>query len=224
MKIGIILRQDYSVGGHPIYLAYEKICSIVENYDGNIIFIRNNEKHWQEKIENCDGIIGQGGDDFTKEDLELVKFIHEKDIPFLGICLSMQIMGCLFNGTLKFAKEIVGHEKHKKGYHWININEESILYKIVNKKTILVNSRHQSTVVSPKLLIGATSKDGLIEEIEDSKKRFFIGVQWHPEDLFSYDIANRKIWDAFFKCCGEYENDNRGNFKSDRGDSTSRKS
>ena len=34
-----------------------------------------------------------------------------------------------------------------------------------------------------KKFISAVSKDGIIEGIEDNSKKFFLGVQWHPESL-----------------------------------------
>lgn len=44
----------------------------------------------------------------------------------------------------------------------------------------------------------AYSEDGIIEAIEDKTKRFFIGVQWHPESLINDEYSN-KLFDYFIK-------------------------
>ena len=42
----------------------------------------------------------------------------------------------------------------------------------------------------------AYSEDGIIEALEDKTKKFFIGVQWHPESLLS-DKYSIRLFDAF---------------------------
>lgn len=42
------------------------------------------------------GIILQGGDNLYEIDKKIVKYLYDKDIPTLGICLGMQIMAISF--------------------------------------------------------------------------------------------------------------------------------
>ena len=58
----------------------------------------------------------------------------------------------------------------------------------------MVNSRHKDYVINTGLSIGATC-NGIIEEVEDKNKKFFVGVQWHPEDLD--DENSDKLFDYF---------------------------
>ncbi len=45
-----------------------------------------------------------------------------------------------------------------------------------------VTSHHRQAVSDPgSLRVAAMSEDGVIEAIEHPDKRFFLGVQWHPE-------------------------------------------
>lgn len=48
-----------------------------------------------------------------------------------------------------------------------------------------VNSMHHQALaaVAPTLFVSAVSGDGLVEGVEDPTRRFFLGVQWHPEYL-----------------------------------------
>jgi putative glutamine amidotransferase len=47
------------------------------------------------------------------------------------------------------------------------------------------NSMHHQAIEHPAhgLYINAISTDGVYEGVEDPSKRFYIGVQWHPEYL-----------------------------------------
>ena len=51
--------------------------------------------------------------------------------------------------------------------------------------TIMANSMHHQAVsrLAPPLRVSAVSDDGVVEGIEDPTRRFFLGVQWHPEYL-----------------------------------------
>lgn len=48
-----------------------------------------------------------------------------------------------------------------------------------------------------RIKVSAESEDGLIEAIEFPNKKFALGVQWHPEDLFDTDENMFKIFRAF---------------------------
>ena len=58
-----------------------------------------------------------------------------------------------------------------------------------------MNSRHYYAVKNTDLEKCAYSN--VIEAVSDDKKKFFIGVQWHPENLD--DVNSYKLFKAFFK-------------------------
>ncbi len=144
-------------------------------------------------VDMCDGIVLPGGDDIYPLELEVVKYLYEIDKPLLGICLGMQTMGVSINGCLGHLPDLF-HKSNKKYVHEIKISRDSFFYKIINKRSILVNSRHKDYIVNTSLFVGATYNN-IIEEVEDKSKRCFIGVQWHPEDL--EDVNSEKIFDFF---------------------------
>lgn len=51
--------------------------------------------------------------------------------------------------------------------------------------SLLVNTMHHqaSACVADPLQVSAVSGDGLVEGLEDPSRRFYLGVQWHPEYL-----------------------------------------
>lgn len=153
-------------------------------------------------IDLCDGFILQGGTDYYQYDLEAIKYIYEKNIPILGICLGMQSMGAFFGASL-----VSAHNHNHAGIdyvHEVKIDDQSKLRKIIGSNQIRVNSRHNDMVANNSYLTVVGSSDQVIEAIEHSDSLFFLGVQWHPEDMIKYDEASRKIFDALFSSCKIY--------------------
>lgn len=204
--IGIIMRPDKLMSNNKIMCVYEELRISVINSGGiplGIMPLTESLDEFNTDIYNlldkCDGIILQGGDDFYKYDLEIVKYIYEQDIPVLGICLGMQTMGCVFGGNLK---SISKHKyKDKKYVHKVYIDKNSKLYNIFKTEVINVNSRHISAFDDTSLNIVGLTDDNVIEAIEDKNKKFFIGVQWHPESMYSYDILECNLFDYFIEVC-----------------------
>jgi putative glutamine amidotransferase len=53
--------------------------------------------------------------------------------------------------------------------------------------------------VAPSLKVSALSEDGIVEAIELPEARFFIGVQWHPEELLQSELESRAAMERLFK-------------------------
>lgn len=102
-------------------------------------------------------------------------------------------------------KPIIGivTKRFDKDYvHSITLNEDSRIYKIINKREIMVNSRHKKiTVTHPKLNVAATTKEGYPEIVESPDKTFYIAVQFHPESLYKFDENMNSIFKAFIDVC-----------------------
>ena len=192
--IGIISRKE-----NDKYCVKEEIVNMILKYDSIPIIINSNNK---ESINLCDGIVFPGGDEVNKNDIELIKYLYENDIPCLGICLGMQEMGYAFNGHFNKISNY-NHLKQDKYVHEVKINKKSKLYKILNKEIIKVNSRHKDYLIDTDLFI--TGVSDVIESIEDTNKRFFIGVQWHPESMLDYDLNSNLLVEEFIKQCRNYK-------------------
>lgn len=193
--IGIISRKDISKKGHNISYIYDDIISSVIKSKGIPIGITNSNIDMY--LNKCNGFILQGGDDIEEEDLNIIKLLYEKDIPLLGICLGMQEMAYLFNGKL------YNINNHNNNLHEINIKKDTLLNKILNCNKTIVNSRHKEAIKNTSLLVNAISEDGIIEGVEDISKRFFLGVEWHPENMTNIDLNSKKIFDYFINICSD---------------------
>ena len=194
--IGIITRKNISDEGHSVHIEYDDILNAIYKNNGIPLGI-NLSDDYKEVLNLCDGVIFQGGDEFEKYDLEALKYLYEIDKPVLCICLGMQLMGTLFNGKLI---KIENHKYKSKYVHSINIKKDTKLYDIIRKEKIKVNSRHKYSVDKCDLDISSKSDDGYIESIEDKSKKFFIGVQWHPESMIG-DSNQNKVFKEFLNSC-----------------------
>ena len=195
--IGIITRKSISEENHNINIIYEDIVESIVNNGGIGIGIILDDSY-RELVKICDGIIFQGGDGFEKYDIETLKYLYDIDKPVLGICLGMQLMGVLFNGNMV---DIENHKKRLDYVHEIKIKRNSKLYNIYKSDIIKVNSRHKSIIKKTDLNVVGISNDGYIEALEDINKKFFIGVQWHPENMTRYDKKQNNLFKYFIRSC-----------------------
>lgn len=195
--IGVITRKSVSLENHETNIIYTDIQKAIINNNGVPIGITL-YSDYKKLIDMCDGVIFQGGDNFEQYDLDALKYAYDKNIPVLGICLGMQLMGILF-GCDMF--DVNNHKKTLDYVHEVKIKRNSKLYNIFKSDIIKVNSRHKSVIKNVKLNISGVSQDGYIEAIEDLNKNFFIGVQWHPESMIEYDYKQNNLFKLFINSC-----------------------
>ncbi len=190
------MREAKSETNKDIKYVYNDIVNAIIKSKGIPIGISNN--NFLDYLDICDGFILEGGNDIDEDNLNIIKFLYEKDIPLLGICLGMQEIAISSSGNLID----INNHKHD-ALHEITIHKDSLLYKILNCEKTLVNSRHIFAINNCNLSVSAISNDNIIEAIEDKNKKFFIGLQWHPENMYNKDLNSRKIFDYFIKVCND---------------------
>jgi len=94
------------------------------------------------------------------------------DIPVLGVCLGMQWMCLLAGGSIEQDLAEPFATNHKESSHQITGTlGEGLVY----------SHHHQAITVAGSLDVIATAEDGIIEAVRDASRRWYIGVQWHPE-------------------------------------------
>lgn len=229
--IGIVGRSDTSSEDYNIICCFENIRRSIIKHGGIPILILPNQnldyepsipkeidrltlsekEDLKKVIDLCDGIVMPG----TYKLFEYDRFIYEyslsKDIPILGICGGMQLMGIVDNNEKEILVKNDTNLKHfQKGIkyvHKINIIEDTLLRRIINKKEIEINSRHNYHLSKVNnLKVSAYSEDGFIEAVEMLNKRFVLGVQWHPESMLEYDENSNKIFKSFIDSCMRFDN------------------
>ena len=145
----------------------------------------------------------------TAAEMALTQGALARDLPVLGICGGEQLLAVALGGTLvqhipDSVADALEHEqpnpRHEPG-HPVAVVAGTLLHRIVGATEMQVNSAHHQAVRAPgpHAVVNATAPDSVIEGLEDTRYRFCLGVQWHPE--FFIDPGDRRIFDAFIAAC-----------------------
>ena len=167
-------------------------------------------------LSGCDGLIVPGGfgDRGVEGMIAAARYARERDIPYLGICLGMQV------AVIEFARHVCGladadsgefdpDSAHKVidflpdqdetvskggtlrlGAYPCRIEEGTVLRRCYKTEEIRERHRHRyefnndyrALLRDKGLYLCGLSPDGyIVEAVELSEKRFFVGVQFHPE-------------------------------------------
>lgn len=130
----------------------------------------------------------------------LIKEAWESDLPVLGICRGHQMLVEVLGGTIT-EQPISGHTPRGRDNCWhnIRIKSSSKLANICGTETWKVNSFHVQAVerIPNCLEVTARCDDGTIEAVEARDKRFFMGVQFHPEMMVENDEIAFKFMREF---------------------------
>ncbi|MCX5652310.1 MAG: gamma-glutamyl-gamma-aminobutyrate hydrolase family protein [Planctomycetota bacterium] len=154
----------------------------------------------EEMLDRVDGVVITGGDDIDvskfgiplhpkaecmaaerqEAEFALLRALDARpDKPVLGICLGMQMMGVHRGNPLiqHLGDVLPDADRHRNdAIHPVEAERGSLL------KSGAVRSWHHQAISEAKGFdIIARSDDGVIEGIIDPKRRFYLGVQWHPE-------------------------------------------
>ena len=170
----------------------------------------DNKKNVYDQISMVDGVFLPGGRVVTDFDRFIVKVCKEKNIPVLGVCLGMQIIAN-YDRDKVVLNPIDDHyqENDDELSHKVMIEENSILYDILHKKEIMVNSFHkQSVEKTDSFDIIAIDENNVIEAIEVKDTYFILGVQWHPEISYRFDDNSKLIINYFINKCKSHSNKN----------------
>lgn len=176
-------------------------------------------------LPKLDGILMTGGDDVdlrslggpapTPEckptpleqqemNLALVRQAIALDMPVLGICYGMQILGLAYKAP--FIQHLPAADDHTKGIrHSVTAVAGSKLADLLGTAAFEVPSYHHQALASPGPQLEACgwSPDGILEAIELSSQRFTLGVQWHPEKAPESE-ASKRLFSGFVAAASDY--------------------
>jgi putative glutamine amidotransferase len=190
-----------------------------------------------EIVEELDGIVLAGGFDCDpavygqdahptvepmdprrqNNDLTLARVARERGVPTLGICLGLQVMNVAAGGTLvqDINSEMQTEIEHvsdpmNRVRHEVIVEDGTRLAAIIGPGEKNVNSSHHQAVgkVGDGFRVTAQAPDGIVEGIEDPQHPFYLGVQWHPEDMNGETTAS-EIFAAFVEAARRYADEKR---------------
>jgi putative glutamine amidotransferase len=151
---------------------------------------------------------GMGPMKRSRTDFEttLMQAALARNIPVLGVCGGMQLLNVVLGGTLfqDLRREVQNAKEHEQSHdrtqpqHPIDVKDGTVMGEVLGRGQVMVNSTHHQAVkrVGEKLVVSATSPDGVIEAIEAPSYAFAVGVQWHPELLIHTVPSHLGIYKA----------------------------
>jgi putative glutamine amidotransferase len=143
----------------------------------------------------------------TSFEIAILREALTRDMPVLGICGGQQLLNVVLGGTLiqHIPDEVKGALAHEQPNprtepgHSVAVVAGTLLHRVTGRSEMQVNSAHHQAVrdVAQGVVIDARAPDGVVEGIEDPRKRFCLGVQWHPE--YAIDPGDAKIFAALIE-------------------------
>ena len=118
-------------------------------------------------------------------ELALLDAAESTDLPVLGICLGMQLMGLRAGGQFDqhlpdtLGQAAAAHQKNREHSLVFEIHDSHI----TPAEGTVVSWHNQALRSSGSMRTIARAPDGVIEAIDDPDRLFCLGVQWHPERI-----------------------------------------
>jgi gamma-glutamyl-gamma-aminobutyrate hydrolase PuuD len=161
-----------------------------------------------ETLDLVDGLVFSGGSDLDPElydaeahpetngvirerddfELELMRAALERDMPMLAICRGSQVLNVALGGDLEqHVPDRVGTHVHKEvngvfADHDVEVLAGTKLASIIGDRHDVKSHHHQGFGrLGSGLREAARAPDGTVEALEDTTRRFALGVLWHPE-------------------------------------------
>ena len=130
---------------------------------------------------------GPGNPQSAGVSIAAVKYCDNENIPILGICLGLQVIGAAYGAKISSAPELLHGRTSEISHNGLDLFKE-----IPNN---FIATRYHSLAIEPDsmpedLQVTAKCSDGTIMGISHRKKNI-VGVQFHPEAVltqFGYEL------------------------------------
>lgn len=183
-------------------LPTEKLVNYKENDKWENDLNELEENNLISQIKLCDGIILQGGREMDNYEFFVAKYCYDNNIPILGICAGQNAIAEAIGGSIYKIPNPEKHNVSRDYVHSITIDKNSKFYSMVKSEEIMVNSLHTNSIdTCPNLDKVAFCEDGYADVIESKEKDFYIGVRFHPEDLYDKDKRINNIFKSLINIC-----------------------
>ena len=184
------------------------VFNIVQYLDelGAVTHVVKNEEIEPKYCQNFDGVVispGPGNPQNAGASIDVVKYCDRREIPILGICLGLQVIGATYGAKISSAPELL-HGRTSEILH-----DGTDLFKDIPNNFIATRYHSlaiESDSVPAELKVTARCSDGTIMGISHRSKKI-VGVQFHPEAVLTqYGYELLANW---LEICGDVGARNR---------------
>ena len=180
----------------------------IERAGGRALLVPPSTEAIEETLAALDALLFSGGNDLDpstygqaahpettgtrperdRGELALLEAALARDMPVLAVCRGSQVLNVARGGDLvQHLPDVVGDERHKHtagvfADHDVRVEQDSLLGRVVGERAPVKSHHHQGYGrLGDGLRPVAWADDGTVEAVEDSDRRFTVGVLWHPE-------------------------------------------
>lgn len=169
---------------------------------------------WDARLADFDGVLLAGGGDLdpryyggdhTHEavydvdevqdvaDLSLARFCLARAVPTLGVCRGLHVLNVVRGGSL--VVDMPEHHRHR--IQRIGLAADAQALGITGSEVEISCFHHQAVErVGAGVRVVARADDGTVEAAVLDGPGWAVGVQWHPEDTWQTDPAQREVFEA----------------------------
>ncbi len=147
-------------------------------------------------------------------EMALARWALQDDKPLFAICRGIQVVNVALGGSLiqdlpSQQRSDVPHDGTASGFerhqaaHTVHVEPGTHIAQIVGPGELEVNSFHHQALkrVADGLVVTSRSPDGVVESVELPGKRYYIGVQWHPEEMAADREDMMRLFRTFVEAC-----------------------
>ncbi|MHB8628495.1 MAG: gamma-glutamyl-gamma-aminobutyrate hydrolase family protein [Aggregatilineales bacterium] len=210
------VRALETAGGLPVLIpptsSSETLRAIYERVDGVLLIGGGDIDPELYGVSDNGGVeLRSVSADRDTAEIALTRWAAHDDKPLFGICRGIQVMNVALGGTLyrhipSDYQTAIDHDLDGVGSrriegHTVTVSPGTILAELLGQTTVPVNSMHHQAIqaLGTELTPVAIATDGLVEAVERHGSRFFVGVQWHPEELYEYSAPMRRLFEGFIR-------------------------
>ncbi|GIV83696.1 MAG: peptidase C26 [Candidatus Roseilinea sp.] len=147
-------------------------------------------------------------------EMTLARWALQDDKPLFAICRGIQVVNVALGGSLiqdlpsqqgsnvPHDGTANGFERHQAA-HTVRIAPGTHIAQIIGPGETEVNSFHHQALkkIADGLIVTSRAPDGVVESVELPGKRYYIGVQWHPEEMAADREDMLRLFRAFVEAC-----------------------
>jgi putative glutamine amidotransferase len=129
--------------------------------------------------------------------------------PLLGICRGAQLLNVRLGGTLfqdlRSRRHRTSHRRTLLPLKTLCVGEDTRLARLLGGRELRINSLHNQSIdrLGEGLEVSGRDLDEIVQAVEEPRRLFLMGVQWHPEFLI-YLSRQRQLFRHLVAAARDY--------------------